>query len=120
MEFVRKIWRDQRGVVESSLVMVPLLALFLLTAELIVAVNYRNLDQTYAQSAASTEAISEVVPNSDEVISFSSPHSFDDLRLVVSHRSRLLPRLISSMPFLASVGSVFTEVTGVAVMERRR
>lgn len=119
MGFVKNLWRNQEGVVESALVMIPLVALFLITVELIVAVNYRNLDQTYAQSAASSEAISQVLPSSDQVISFSSPHSYDDLRLVVTHRSRLIPRLIAGLPFLAGVGDAFTEVTGVAVMEHR-
>ncbi len=118
MEFAKKIRRDEDGVVESALVVIPLMALFLITAELIVAVNYRNLDLTYAQSAASTAAISSVVSSSDEVISFSSPHSFDELRLVVTHRTRLIPRLIPALPFLSGVGTPATEVTGVAVMER--
>jgi len=115
MEFVKRFWRDQGGAVESSLVVIPLMVLFLIAVELIVAVNYRNLDLTYAQSAASTEAISAVVPTSDEVITFSSPHSFDELRLVVSHRRRLLP----SMPFVHGVGAHSTDVSGIAVMERR-
>lgn len=119
MAFAKKIWRDQEGVVESALVIIPLMALFLIATELIVAVNYRNLDLTYAQSAATTEAISSVIPNSDEVISFSSPHSFDELRLVVTHRERLLPRLIPALPFLSGVGTPSTDVSGIAVMERR-
>lgn len=119
MEFVKKFWRDQEGIVESALAIIPLMALFLITIELIVAVNFRNLDLTYAQSAASTEAISSVVPNSDEIISFSSPHSFDELRLVVSHRTRPIPRLIPSLPFLSGIRTPSTEVSGIAVMERR-
>lgn len=97
MGFAKRIWHGQEGVVESALVIIPLLALFLITVELIVAVNFRNLDLTFAQSAASSEAISSVVPGTDEIISFSSPNSFDELRLVVTHRSRLLPRLIPAL-----------------------
>lgn len=119
MESVKKFWRDQEGVVESALVIIPLMALFLITIELIVVVNYRNLDLTYAQSAAATEAISSVVPGSDEIISFSSPNSFDELRLVVTHRARILPRLLPSLPFLSGVGTPSIEVSGIAVMERR-
>jgi hypothetical protein len=119
MEYVKKFWRDQEGVVESALVIIPLMALFLIAIELIVVVNFRNMDLTYAQSAAATEAISSVVPSSDEVISFSSPHSFDELRLVVTHRARLLPRLIPALPFLNGVGTPSTDVSGIAVMERR-
>lgn len=119
MEFARRLWRDQDGAVESALVVIPLMALFLIAIQLVVAVNFRNLDLTYAQSAASTEAISGVVPSSDEVISFTSPHSFDDLKLVVSNRTRFLPRLIPSMPFLNGVETPSTDVSGIAVMERR-
>ena len=119
MEFAKKFWRDQAGVVESSLVMVPLIALFLITVQLVVAVNFRNLDQTYAQSSAASVAISEVIPSSDRVISFSSPHSYDDLRLIVSHRTTLLPRLIASLSFFSSGRQASTVTTGVAVMEHR-
>jgi len=119
MEFAKRLWRDQEGVVESALVVIPLMALFLISVQLIVAVNYRNLDLTYMQSAASEEAISTVVSTSDEVISFSSPHFFDELRLVVSHRTRLLPRLIPNLPFLSGIGTPSTDVAGVAVMERQ-
>lgn len=119
MAFVKRFWHDQQGAVESALVVIPLMALFLIAIELIVAVNYRNLDLTYAQSDASTEAISAVIPDSDEVISFSSPHSFDDLQLVISHRARLLPRLIPAMPFLNGVSTPSTDVSGIAVMERQ-
>jgi hypothetical protein len=119
MGFVKRFRCNQEGAVESALAIIPLMALFLITAALIVAVNYRNIDLTLAQSAASTEAISSVVANSDEVISFSSPHSFDELRLVVSHHSRILPQLIPALPFLNGVGAFATEVSGFAVMERR-
>lgn len=119
MEFAKRFWRDQEGVAESALVVIPLMALFLIAIELIVAVNYRNLDLTYAQSAATTEAISAVVSNSDEIISFSSPQSFEELRVVVSHRRRVLPHLISALSFLSQTGTPSTDVTGMAVMERR-
>lgn len=119
MEFAKRLWRDQQGVAESVLVVIPLLALFLISIQLIVAVNFRNLDLTLAQGAASIEAISAIVPSSDEVISFSSPHSFDELQLVVSHRKRLLPRFIPSLPFLNEIDTPSTDVLGFAVMERR-
>lgn len=119
MGFVNRFWHDQEGTVESALAVIPLMALFLITVELIVAVNYRNVDLTFAQSAAAAEAISAVVPSSDEVISFSSPHSFDELQLVISHRRRLLPRLIPNLPFLGGIGAPSIDLSGIAVMERR-
>ena len=118
MGFAKSLGRDQSGNVESALVIIPLMALFLITVELIVAVNYRNLDLTLAQSAASVEAISTIVPSSDEVISLSSSHSYEELKLVVSHRTRLLPSLIPIWPFIGRMGAPSTDVSGVAVMER--
>ena len=118
MAFAKNFRRDQSGTVESTLVIIPLMALFLITVELIVAVNYRNLDLSLAQSAASVAAISTVVPTSDEVISFSSSHSYEELRLVISHRRRLLPSLIPLWPLFGRMGTPSTEVSGVAVMER--
>ncbi len=119
MGSVKGFWRDQEGVVESALAVIPLMALFLITIELIVAVNYRNIDLTYAQSDATTAAISSVVADSDEVISFSSPHSADELRLVISRHSRILPRILPVFPFFVGVGASATDVSGIAVMERR-
>lgn len=118
MEFVKRIWRDQSGNVESALVVIPLMALFLISVQLIVAVNFRNIEQSYAQGSANQEAISGIVPNSDEVVSFSSWLSSNDFRLVISHRERLLPRLIPGLPSFGSVKTPTTDVTGVAVMEQ--
>lgn len=119
MEFAKRFWRDQQGTVESTLVIIPLMALFLIAVELIVAVNYRNIDMTFAQSAASTRAITSEVSNTDEIISFSSPQSFDELRLIIAHHQRNLPRLIPNLPFLSGAEDRSTDVTGVAVMERQ-
>ena len=37
MAFVKKFWRSQEGVVESTLVIIPLMVLFLIAAQLILA-----------------------------------------------------------------------------------
>ena len=68
-----KILRQDRGNVESSLVLIPLIFLFLIAVELIVATNLRNSDFSLAQSDASSRAISGVLNSSDQVIELNSP-----------------------------------------------
>lgn len=117
MGSARKLGRDQKGIVESTLVLIPLLALFLITVELIVAVNFRNIESAIAQSAATKGAITSVTSFEDEVILFSPSDSHSTLRMVLTHRRRLLPRLIPDLPFLSSAQDRSTDVVGMAVME---
>lgn len=119
MAFVKRLWRSQDGVVESTLVIIPLMVLFLIAAQLIVAVNYRNLDLAYAQRDATSGAITSVVSAGDEIIVFPSPYSYDALRLLITHRKRTLPNIIPYLPFLNGESGRSTSVTGVAVMERQ-
>lgn len=115
MAFVKKFWRSEEGVVESTLVVIPLMVLFLIAAGLIIAVNYRNLDSAYAQSDATSGAITSVVSGGDEVASF----SFEGLRLLITHRRRSFPSIIPTLPFLRGENAYSTDVTGIAVMERQ-
>jgi Mg2+/citrate symporter len=119
MAFVKKFWRSEEGVVESTLVVIPLMVLFLFGAGLIVAVNYRNLDLAYAQTDATSGAITSVVSNGNEVISFSSFFGSDALRILITHRRRILPNVIPYLPFLNENRVLSTDVTGIAVMERQ-
>lgn len=118
MEFVKRIVRDQKGAVESTLVIIPLLALFLITMELIVAVNYRNLDAAFAQSDASMRAITHAISAQDEVVQLTHRGASNDLRLLITHQSRILPRFMSRFPMISGDREYSTEVVGVAVMER--
>lgn len=119
MGFAKRLGREEKGIVESTLVIIPLLALFLITVGLVVAVNYRNIDMTFAQSAASTGAITSVISEKDEIITFTTRDSGKALRLVITHRQRLLPRLIPNLPFLKSVSDRTTDVVGISVMEEQ-
>jgi len=112
MAFVKKFWHGEEGVVESTLVIIPLIILFLTSAALIVAVNYRNLDLAYVQTDATSAAITSAASSADEVVSFSSAGGF---RLLVTHRRRTLPNLIPHLSFLGGTRSI--DVTGLAVME---
>lgn len=117
MRFLKKLLRNQDGVVESTLVIIPLMIVFLISVELIVAVNYRNLDLSSAQSAATTGAITSVVSAGDEVVSLTSGSSLEDLRILITHRRRLLPNLLPRLSFLDRTAPRSTEATGIAVME---
>lgn len=108
--------RQESGNVESSLVLIPLVFLFLISVELIVATNLRNSDFALAQSDASSRAISGVVTSSDQVIELSSPDSFTHMKLLITRRKHSLPQLVPGLVALLG-GNAVVEVNGVAVME---
>ena len=112
-----QVWRNQEGVVESTLVLIPLLVLFLIAVDLIIAINFRNLDQNYVQGEATSRALTGVIAPEDELLTSSSGFSFDSLRLLITHRRRALPLLTPDLPFLKGEGARSTELSGIAVME---
>jgi hypothetical protein len=120
MRFAKTTIEGEEGIIESTLVMIPLLALFLLTLEIIIAINFRNIDLTVTQSDASTRAISSVVSSDDEVLNFKSGHSSDSLHVLVTHKRRTLPRLVPKFILPGDTGNHSLEVTGFAVMEESR
>jgi hypothetical protein len=81
-----------------------------------VAINFRNIDRTFAQSGASERAISRNYSTSDQVIEIDSIGPFNPLGILISKR-------ISNIPILLPyIGSWFnrahrTEITGIALME---
>lgn len=113
--FPKKLRQDE-GNVESALVLIPLLILFMISVELIVATNLRNSDFALAQADASRRAISGEVRASDQVIELDSPDSFAHMKLLVSHRKHSLPQLVPGLMSLIG-GHAVVEVNGVAVME---
>ena len=56
------------GNVESALVIIPLLILFLIGAQVIAATNLRNADLAMAQGDAAARAISQEFHPDDEII----------------------------------------------------
>lgn len=107
---------DERGSVESAMVIIPLLILFLLGAQLIVATNMRTLDMAMTQSQASQRAITGVIYASDEVIDLNSSDAFEKIRILVTHKSRAIPQLLPN--FIAMMSrNPRIDVSGIAVME---
>lgn len=107
---------DERGSVESAMVIIPLLILFLLSAQLIVATNMRTLDMAMTQSQASQRAITGVIYASDEVIDLNSPDAFEHIRILVTHKSRVIPQLLPNLIAMIKRNPRI-DVSGVAVME---
>ena len=107
---------DERGSVESAMVIIPLLILFLLSAQLIVATNMRTLDMAMTQSQASQRAISGVLYTNDEVIELKSPDAFEKIRILVTHKSRAIPQLLPNLIAMINRNPRI-DVSGIAVME---
>jgi hypothetical protein len=99
------------------MVIIPLLVLFLIGAQLIVATNMRTLDMAITQSHASERAITGVLYANDEVIDLNSPDTFEKIRILVTHKSRAIPQVLPNLIAMISK-SPRVEVSGIAVMEK--
>lgn len=116
---LRRFLEDERGSVESSLVLIPLLTLFLIAAQLTIAVHGRNMDKVAAQDEASVRAINGEFKASDTYLHIYSPDPHQNLDLVISHRERSLPQLIPGLSQLTG-SKMRTEVSGIAIVENQR
>ena len=102
------------GNVESALVIIPLLILFLIGAQVIAATNLRNADLAMAQGDAAARAISQEFHPDDEFIEIGG--RVEKIRVLVTHRSHTVPQLVPGLIELMG-GSPITDVVGVAVIE---
>lgn len=107
---------DERGNVESSLVLIPLIFLFLVIFQLIIAINFKSIDHALVQSEATQQAI---IGEVDEDARIHRIDLYNDIRLMVISRARALPSLV---PGLATILGRDPEITmhGVAVLEETR
>jgi hypothetical protein len=108
--------KDESGSVESALVLIPLLILFLVTMQIGVAINFRNIDRTFAQSEASERAISGQFASEDQVMEINPIGTFNSLGVLITRKVSSIPILI---PFIGSFinRGHRSEVTGIAVLE---
>ena len=93
--------QDESGSVESALVLIPLLILFLVTMQIGVAINFRNIDRTFAQSEASERAISGQFTSADRVMEVNPFGTFNTLGILIT-------RKVSSIPILINLQNLFT------------
>ena len=111
--------QSEAGSVESALVLIPLLILFLVTMQIGVAINFRNIDRTFAQSAASERAISGKYLPSDRMLQINPIGMFNSFELLISKRVTNIPILIPYIGGLLNRGHR-TEITGIAITENLR
>ena len=108
--------QDEIGSVERALVLIPVLVLFLVTMQIGVAINFRNIDRTFAQSEASERAISGQFASADRVMEVNPFGTFNTLGILITRKVSSIPILI---PFIGSFinRGHHSEVTGIAVLE---
>ena len=109
---LKKFIFSEEGNIESSLVLVPLLTVFLIVTQISVAIHARNIAIVHTQDEASKRAISGEFSESDRFISIYSPDRNQNLDLVISHKRSLIPRILDSYREL--------EAVGIAVVEDQR
>jgi len=113
-ERIKKAFAREEANVESALVLIPLLILFLMGAQIIVATNIRNLDMAMAQGDAASRAISKEFKSSDQI--FEVGGRFEKIQILVTHRTHILPQLVPGLAALLG-GLPITDVVGVSVIE---
>jgi len=111
-----KVFQNESGSIESALVLIPLLVLFLIAMQIGVAINFRNIDQTFTQSEASDRAISGKYLPTDEVLRINPFGSVNSLNILVSKKKSYIPILLPLIGSLLNRGNQ-TDVTGIAIVE---
>jgi hypothetical protein len=111
---LRAYFAREDGNVESALVLIPMLFLFLIGAQVISATNLRNADLAMAQGEAANRAISQQFHADDEVVEIGG--GIEKIRVLITHRSHTVLQLV---PGLIEVfgGSPKTQVVGISVIE---
>ncbi|MEY3803552.1 MAG: hypothetical protein RL126_696, partial [Actinomycetota bacterium] len=92
------------------------LILFLISMQIGVAINFRNIDRTFAQSEASDRAISGKYLPEDEVLRINPFASFNSLVVLVSKKKSNIPILLPFLGNFLNRGNQ-TDVTGIAIVE---
>ena len=102
------------GNVESALVLIPMLFLFLIGAQIIAATNLRNADLAMAQGDAAERAISQQFYASDEVVEIGG--GIEKIRVLITHRSHSVLQLVPGLIEIFG-GTPKTQVVGISVIE---
>ena len=111
---IRAQWLREDGNVESALVLIPVLFLFLIGAQIIAATNLRNADLAMAQGDAAERAISQQFHADDEVLEIGG--GIEKIRLLITHRSHSVLQLVPGLIEIFG-GAPKTQVVGISVIE---
>jgi hypothetical protein len=102
------------GNVESALVLIPMLFLFLIGAQLIAATDLRNADLAMAQGDAARRAISQEFHADDQVVEIGG--GIEKIRVLITHRSNSVLQLVPGLIEIFG-GNPKTQVVGISVIE---
>ena len=108
--------RDESGNIESAMVLIPLIFLFLCSIQLVMAIFIRNSDQSDVQNQASIRAISGLIANNDSVLNIASRYPFQDQKILVISKQRNIPLLVPGLNNVLG-RPLQSNVIGVAVIE---
>jgi hypothetical protein len=109
-----QFFKKEDGNVESALVLIPMLILFLIGIQLIVATNIRNTEMALAQGDASARAISHQYQLNDEVLDVGG--RIEKIQVLITHRTHMLPQIVPGLVALMG-GNPASDVVGIAVIE---
>jgi len=112
-----KYLHSEDGNLESALVLIPLISLFLATLQLIATVNIRNVDMTVAQNQASEQSVWQQINSTDNEVKLASGSPFEKLRLVIVNVERELPQIFPGISTLMGGRKIHT--VGAAVIEEQ-
>lgn len=104
---------------ESSLTLVPLLFLFLIGVQFILAINVRDADSMRVSDGASKRAISGNFKDTDQEVLLNSSDRFSNISLLIARESRKIPELVPGLSRLLG-RELETNLRGVAVIENTR
>jgi hypothetical protein len=111
---LRAYFAREDGNVESALVLIPMLFLFLIGAQVISATNLRNADLAMAQGEATERAISQEFDVDDEIVEIGG--GIEKIRVLITHRSHSVLQLVPGLIEIFG-GSPKTQVVGISVIE---
>lgn len=112
---IRNHLLSEDGNVESALVLIPVIFLFLIGAQIIAVTNLRNADLAMAQGDAAKRAISHQFHSGDEVIEIGG--GIEKIRVLITHRSHDVLQLVPGLIEIFG-GAPKTQVVGISVIER--
>jgi len=111
---ISQYFHKDDGNVESALVLIPMLILFLIGVQLIVSTNIRNTQMALAQGDASARAISHQYKSGDQLLEVGG--GIEKIRILITRRTQSLPQMVPGLLSLMG-GTPVVEVVGIAVVE---
>jgi hypothetical protein len=113
---MKNFLKSEEGNIESAMVLIPLIFLFLCGMQLTSTVFIRNLEIAKVQSEASTKAISHQLQSEDLILPIETQNRWESQNLLVVNRDREVPIILPGLSKILG-GRLLSSVKGVAVIE---